>query len=304
MKKPLDQILSNYSRMAGIFILLNNKASATVVVTDIDPDTTINLDGEFYLLDMDNNAVSDFIIFKDSGYYYYEGYSSTTLRFRQLVAMGPQYTTLNKILGAHYYNSWTGADFYFPIPLIQGEEIGFSQTFYNFPVQIICAGHLENIGSVSGFHLGPGYWLAPGNHGVENRYLGVSFVDEDENRYYGWVRCSTADSMKAITIHEYAFENEPNKPIIAGDTISYVDINTLPNTEAISIYSFENQIHIQLMNNQDATVNIYDIKGNKIFFEQINRNSEIINMENFAAGIYVVSVKLGENVVTKKVIVE
>ncbi|MBK7443841.1 MAG: hypothetical protein IPI65_20645 [Bacteroidetes bacterium] len=27
-------------------------------------------------------------------------------------------------------------------------------------------------------------------------------------------------------------------------------------------------------------------------------------MENFAAGIYVVSVKLGENVVTKKVIVE
>ncbi len=288
MKKPLDQILSNYGRMAGIFILLNNKANTTVVVTDIDPDTTINLDGEFYLLDMDNNAVSDFIIFKDSGYYYYEGYSSTTLRFRQLVAMGPQYTTLNKILGAHYYNSWTGADFYFPIPLIQGEEIGSSQTFYNFPVQIICAGHLENIGSVSGFHLGPGYWLAPGNHGVENRYLGVSFLDEDENRYYGWVRCSTADSMKAITIHEYAFENVPNTPIIAGDTTSYIAVENFAINNPLQIWSYESIIYYNYNGLNPQEIKIVNSSGNILFSVEIISGSGSIDLGNQSKGVYFV----------------
>ncbi|MBK7443842.1 MAG: T9SS type A sorting domain-containing protein [Bacteroidetes bacterium] len=304
MKHHVSQILNRYSRMAGIFLLLHKEASSTVVVTDVDPDTVINLDGEFYLLDMDNNLINDFIIFKDSGVYYYEDYSSTSVRFREFIGAGPQATIQNKLLGGHYYNSWNGAEYYQPYDLSAGELISPEGQFYNAEVQVICAGHFINFYSAPAFDFGPGYWKDFDFEGVDDRYLGVSFVDEDNNRYYGWVRCSTADSMKAITIHEYAFENEPNKPILAGDTISYVDINTLPNTEAISIYSFENQIHIQLMNNQDATVNIYDIKGNKIFFEQINRNSEIINMDNFAAGIYVVSVKQGENVVTKKVIVE
>ncbi len=301
MKKSVAQILSNYSRMAGIFVLLNNESIANVVVTDIDPDTTINLDGEFYLLDMDNNAVSDFIIFKDSGVYSYEGYSSTTIRFREFIGAGPQGTFQNKLLAGHYYNSWNGAEYYQPYDLLAGELISAEGQFYNFGVQVICAGHFINFYTSPAFDFGPGYWKDFDFEGVENRYLGVSFVDEESNRYYGWVRCSTADSMKAITIHEYAFENIPNKPIVAGDTISYVDIKTLPNTESINIYSFENQIHIHLINSQDATVNIYDITGNNILFKSLAGNSETINMETFAAGIYVVSVKEGGNVVTKKV---
>ncbi len=31
--------------MAGIFVLLNNESKATVVVTDIDSDIAVNLDG-------------------------------------------------------------------------------------------------------------------------------------------------------------------------------------------------------------------------------------------------------------------
>ncbi|MBK9454600.1 MAG: LysM peptidoglycan-binding domain-containing protein [Bacteroidetes bacterium] len=41
---------------------------------------------------------------------------------------------------------------------------------------------------------------------------------------YGWIRCSVIDSGRTLIIHDYAYELQPNYPIIAGDTVSYVDI--------------------------------------------------------------------------------
>jgi hypothetical protein len=112
-----------YSQMAAVFLLLNKTANTSVIVTDIDPDTIINFDEEFYLLDMDNNAVSDFIIFKDSGVYSYEDYSTTSIRFREFIGAGPQATFENKLMAGHYYNSWNGAEFYQPYPLVYGQLI-------------------------------------------------------------------------------------------------------------------------------------------------------------------------------------
>lgn len=286
MKEYRSNLLICYSKMATFFLFIHQGATGSVVVTDIDPDTVINLDGELYLLDMDNNSVSDFIIFKDSGYYYYEGYSSTTLRFRQLVAIGPQYSFENKILGALYYNSWSGSEFYMPFPLYEGELISSGLNFYNYPVQIICAGHLENIGSGSGFNLGPGYWLAPGNHGVENRYLGVSFIDAADNRYYGWARCSTADSMKAITIHEYAYENIPNKPIVAGDTVSYLPVTELNKVDNISIWNYGSTIYFKNPDNTSMDFHVVNSSGSVVFKATINTYYGSIDLGNQPHGFY------------------
>lgn len=274
--------------MAGIFLLLHKEASSTVVVTDVDPDTVINLDGEFYLLDMDNNLINDFIIFKDSGVYYYEDYSSTSVRFREFIGAGPQATIQNKLLGGHYYNSWNGAEYYQPYDLSAGELISPEGQFYNAAVQVICAGHFINFYSAPAFDFGPGYWKDFDFEGVDDRYLGVSFVDEDENRYYGWVRCSTADSMKAITIHEYAFENVPNKPIIAGDTTSYIAVENFAINNPLQIWSYESIIYYNYNGLNPQEIKIVNSSGVIIFSGEIISGSGSIDLGKQSKGVYFV----------------
>ncbi len=83
-----------------------------------------------------------------------------------------------------------------------------------------------------------------------------------------------------------------------------VEVNTLSPLQNINIYSFNKNIYINIPNYQNTQITVYDITGNIIYTKSPEGTSEIINMENFAAGIYVVSVKQGGNFVTKKVNVE
>ena len=265
-------------------------AAITVIINDIDPDTVINLDGEFYLLDMDNNSTNDFIIFKDSGVYSYEDYSSTSIRFREFIGAGPLSTFQNKLMAGHYYNSWNGAEYYLPYDLLVGELIGSGGQFYSNGVQVICAGHFINYYTAPAFDFGPGYWKDFDFEGVENRYLGVTFVDEDDNRYYGWVRCSTADSMKAITIHEYAFENIPNKPIIAGSNISYVDINTT-NKDDITVWNFGSTIYYTNPVVHDGILQIINSMGAIIFETKINGLHGTFDLKSIPSGVYILKVE-------------
>lgn len=276
--------------MAAVFLLLNKTANTSVIVTDIDPDTIINFDEEFYLLDMDNNAVSDFIIFKDSGVYSYEDYSTTSIRFREFIGAGPQATFENKLMAGHYYNSWNGAEFYQPYPLVYGQLISEAEQFYSFEVQVICAAHFENFYTFPVLHTGPGYWRGFDFEGVENRYLGVTFVDADDNRYYGWVRCSTADSMKAITIHEYAFENIPNKPIIAGSTSSYIDINNIYDNN-ITIWNFGSTIYYTVPDVQEGVIQVYNSVGAIIHETKLQGVQGSFELGDVPNGVYIVKIK-------------
>lgn len=286
MKENRSNLLICYSKMASYFLFINKVAIGSVVVTDIDPDTVINLDGEFYLLDMDNNSVSDFIIFKDSGVYFYEGYSSTTIRFREFIGAGPQTTFENKFMAGHYYNSWNGAEYYQPYDLSEGELIDYNGQFYNWPAQVICAGHFINYYTSPAFDFGPGYWKDFDFEGVENRYLGVTFIDNDNNRYYGWVRCSTADSMKAITIHEYAYENIPNKPVVAGDTVSYLPVTELNKVDNISIWNYGSTIYFKNPDNTSMDFHVVNSSGSVVFKATINTYHGSIDLENQPHGFY------------------
>jgi len=65
-----------------------------------------------------------------------------------------------------------------------------------------------------------GSWLE-----VSNRYLGLSFKI-DGQVHYGWARLSTKSSQGSrivALLTGYAYEMEPNKPIIAGDTGGVAD---------------------------------------------------------------------------------
>jgi hypothetical protein len=140
--------------------------------------------------------------------------------------------------------------------------------------------------------LAPGYWRGFDFEGVENRYLGVTFVDADDNRYYGWVRCSTADSMKAITIHEYAFENIPNKPIIAGSssTSSYIDINNIYDND-ITIWNLGSTIYYTVPDVQEGVIQVYNSVGAIIHETKLLGVQGSFELGDVPKGVYIVKLK-------------
>ncbi len=57
---------------------------------------------------------------------------------------------------------------------------------------------------------------------AQNKFLGLRFLFPDGSTHYGWARASVAfhyTSGLTATIHDWAYEDTPDKPILAGDTI-------------------------------------------------------------------------------------
>lgn len=294
-KTTFHNKLSDYSVFSCAFILMHQVVSGQVIYTDVEPDLELNFDGDVQFLDIDNNGSIDFGFLKTSFSYSY--FSTFSAEYRQnsrrAIWAGP-YESGKELAGEYF--TIGGGEVYEPYKFNNSDFISADLSFQDAPFQLMAL-VTKRLDIPDDWAFDHGNWFGINS----NKYLGFRYENGDGCKRYGWIRCTIEEDLSKLIIHDYAYESNCDVPIVAGDTISYVDINTLPNTESISIYSFENQIHIQLMNSQDATVNIYDITGNNILFKSLAGNSETINMENFAAGIYVVSIKQGENVVTKKV---
>ncbi len=296
-KTTFHNKLSDYSVFSCAFILMHQVVSGQVIYTDVEPDLELNFDGDVQFLDIDNNGSIDFGFLKTSfSYSYFSTFSAEyRLNSRRAIWAGAYFSD-RSLAGGYYTDGYGTINLYSPYKLNSDSVISSELSFQSAPFQLMAL-VTKRLDIPDDWAFDNGKW-----HGITvNKYLGIRFDNGDGCKHYGWVRCTIEEDLSKLIIHDYAYESNCDVPIAAGDTISYVDIHTLPNTKSISIYSFENQIHIQLMSSQYATVNIYDITGNKILFKTLAGNSETINMKYFAAGIYVVSVKQGENVVTKKV---
>jgi hypothetical protein len=106
----------------------------------------------------------------------------------------------------------TGGTFYAEaLALPRGAKIGPSAAFFNY-TELIEATETSDAGRNS-----RGYW--GGN--VKNRYLGVRFPIDGET-HYGWIRLTVTIDLKphgpylSAKITAYAYETEPNQPILAG----------------------------------------------------------------------------------------
>jgi hypothetical protein len=62
------------------------------------------------------------------------------------------------------------------------------------------------------------YFSGPWANG-QNRFLGLRFVFPDGSNHYGWARISVGGFNAVATVHDWAYEDTPDKPILAGDTI-------------------------------------------------------------------------------------
>ncbi|MBK7035135.1 MAG: hypothetical protein IPH42_02020 [Bacteroidetes bacterium] len=82
--------------------------------------------------------------------------------------------------------------------------------------------------------------------------------------HYGWIRLDVKDSGRELVIKDFAYETECDHPIVAGDTISYVDVEDENKLDAV-VYSFENTIYINVSELQKLEIDIYDLTGRLIY---------------------------------------
>ena len=291
--------IKEYSLFASSILLLHPTLDAEVIYTDIDPDVVLQYDDEVAGIDMDNNGSIDFAFLKNvDSWIYVSSLSiySATFTLNQ-IWVGPYYYQ-NEVACA--FQTWSGSTILWPYDLPAGQLIGNSVSFQNYGYLLMAAKLWVMSGSLSELYDEGGAWWPV----KEDEYIGVHFTDEDDNYHYGWIRCSVLDSAEVLVIKDYAYETEPDHSIRAGDTISYVGINNMNTAINASIYSFNKSIYIHTDNIHDIQLIICDLTGKQLISKDLQAESEIINMDNYPIGIYLVTLLKDNKRLDKKVMID
>ena len=213
------------------------------------------------------------------------------------------------IAGETAHASSAAGTYYFPYALQSGMPIDNELSFQVGGFQQL-ASKTEKIYYGSSYTIiGLGEWnIGIGNWDDDNmdstRYLGVRFKDQENCLHYGWIRCAVVDSIDKLIVKDFAYEAQCNKAIIAGDTISYVNINNLQNSLDASVYSFNKTVFIHIENFYNVQLIISDITGKKIITKEVKNENDEINMNSYASGFYLVTLLMSEKRFDKKVMIE
>ncbi len=294
--------LLQYSIFATGILVYNATVEAQVIYTDLDPDLLLDEHDEVGGVDMNNDGVFDFAFL--NGYATWVdvtssgGTGASYLRYCQWA--GGYGTPANQIAGtSEYFSEEGGAGFtrYYPYKLINDALIDSKLQFQSWGYQRMAfKSYVDNPPHI--FDSG-GFWFP----NESEKFLGVRFVDSEDKLHYGWIRCSVIDSAEGLIIHDYAYEVEPDKPIEAGSTISYVGINDLTAvSNNFHIYTFNNNVFINSKEvSSDLHYQIVNLQGAIITIGNVNTNQIAIPIDA-AAGIYLVELlHVGVIVYSKKV---
>ncbi|HNA59354.1 MAG TPA: T9SS type A sorting domain-containing protein [Chitinophagales bacterium] len=303
-------LLEQYAGFAAGFLLLHQQAQTQVVYTDIEPDLVFQDDGDFQYIDMNDDGIYEFGFLKSTNII--STLSSpglnTTWYYRVAIWVGPAVVG-PQIAGESVHNSSAGGTYYFPYALNQGALINNDLEFQAGGFQLMASktaeiyyGYSFTILGVGDWHLQPANW---NNLLLDSiRYLGVRFEDQENCLHYGWIRCVVMDSVDKLIVKDFAYETQCNQPILTGDTISYVDIASTNSSPDFSIYTFEDNIYIHKISNDNFDVIIINIAGQAVFHETIIENTNAIDMRNQPKGVYLVTIKNNERSYSKKVVIE
>lgn len=295
MKKSKFHI-KEYSVLAASFLLIKNDIGAEVIHGDIIPDTLINIDWESFDLDVNEDGVNDFRFLKRS-LSFIDGYTWGDYFTNHFSAQyfGPAIFG-NLVAGNLHvvFPSYGGFTVYFPYALAEGVLINQdSLEFQTAGVQRLA---YRFRGENSSYWPHGGYWYTE----VSDHYVGLYFKDTADCYHYGWVRLDVSDFGRELIIKDFAYETECDHPIVAGNTISYIDVAEENKLNAV-IYSFGNTIYVTL-NEQynDVQLSVADLTGKEIFSNSIYNLNSSFNIEQ-PSGIYTVSSISDEKRYSKKV---
>lgn len=280
-------------------LLQGAAAFSQAIYTDVDPDIILDEPGESWGFDLDADGLNDFNFFNKS-------FTTTVFYMDQAnvkaLFAGAFDTMQNGINGS--LGSLSGGYLYYrPYALEISIQISDINNFYNNNYQTLAVEIDVFDSPFPPFHQGNWYpW-----YGVDitNHFLGFRFTDEEAVQRYGWIRCSVVDSGRTLIIHDYAYESKPDTPILTGDTIGDTTTVAIENLHTLNaaVYSFENKIFISVSDFEDAIVTISNLQGMTLIKKEIQQDRNVIVMDNYSSGIYLVTIKSADKIYSKKVFI-
>jgi hypothetical protein len=288
----LEKKLGKYSAMAGALIASAGVANAQVIYTDVNPDVTLNGAGQNYLLDLNNDGTDDFDILMDVRAGTYGG----GLVNYTVEAAGINPLSSNEVMGT-------------------AATIGGAGTY----AQVVGGGDM--IDDAAGWGVGNsdgmvfGGWAtatglisssaAVGDWANEtDKYVGLK-LNSGGSAYYGWARLdmvSTALGAVSITIKDYAYESTAATGVVT-DPLVGLDDNAL---DGVNIAQVGDKIIVDVDANiaSQGTVTVMNLNGQAVQEEQLGAGMKVLQTEGLAAGLYLVTARFNEGVITEKVMVK
>jgi hypothetical protein len=266
MEKKELQILSKRYLGVATGILALQQAQGQVRYVDI-PDTTLSTNNAIYSLniDQDTNGVIDFrfIQYVDTTEYAISG------SFIQTRGAG-----INRVLGLDY------ANYNYPFKLNLGDTIGPARSFKG-------AGGPWQWGQLA---MQVGNTTYPNDQfsgGATDAFIGLSFkADRNDTirTFYGWVRVDVAPDHKSITIKDFAWQEQWDEAIAAGEGSSIgLTERTVEGLELQQRGGF-----LWITNpKKEARLSFYDLQGRIIETQRFERGARKIALSHLKGGIYV-----------------
>lgn len=287
MKKDLTSTkkLLQYAASATAFLAIN-QAGATVVYTDLDPDLAIGGEGAEASIDINEDGTDDFTfsIYNFSGSGTYSGFS---FGYVVNIALGSALNG-NEFLGSIVsYSGYSGV--YAPI-LPAGTLVGSDDNFANGAMSMAVSASVTVLGFPYYTYVG-GNWLD-----TDMAFMGFR-INIDKDRYYGWMRVSVSDDATMITIHDYAYQSEPNTAIFVGQTATEIEENPLSNAQ---IFSNGGNIVVDIPSDFTGTADLqlFDMNGKLVKSMSGLSGHNVLDCNDLASGNY--AVRLGNAELTVK----
>lgn len=281
MNPKLKKQLKTYAGVAGA-LLAADKVSGQVVHVVFPNDSVLEDTSQAdwgsseFLFDVDSNQLDDFK-FKIAWYWG----STTNGGFRGNFALP---INGNSIIAGQQCFSWKGYDpTNWPIhDGNTGDIINYAENWKSeeMPFEVVYQAwtHIYDCGN----------W--PKNSIMKFR------INKNNDYYYGWMRLSIILQRKII-IKDFAYQTQPNVPMIAGDTTDLAAVNYFNPCE-ITIGQQQHTLHIysnQNLNNSD--LKLYDLTGRLHYTEIINGFENKIEFSK--KGIYILEI-IGNDIVFRK----
>jgi hypothetical protein len=239
-----------------------SNASAQIIYTDI-PDATPNAT---YSLDLNNDAITDFIILS-----------------------GP-----NKV-GCYPLNNNAYAG-----ELINGTYLSWAMSQSDSICASLSTWYGSNNPGTMALGTNTGYWI-----GQNNKYLALRIII-GINTHYGWARLDVAGTSSSCTIKDYAYEGTPNTCIKTGQVITGTNEQTNKTNISLFPNPFSTQTTLQTDNYlQNATLTIYDCFGQTVKqIKNISGKTITLLRNNLPTGFYFIRLKEhNKKIYTNKLII-
>jgi len=288
--------INAYAIAAGCFLYLNREASGQVIYTDIDPNVWWQWDhNDFeFAIDVDQDGLMDFRFFTCS--------SST------------EYYSCSGFAAAFFisaYRSNLVGNTLLPLPTPSDMNcvcVGICESFYNQTMGVRPAladdtiSIEDNWGTAQLIFAENSCDFPDPNYGLFTRtdeydYF-IPLQLNDYGTHLGWVRLNHKESIAEKIIFDMAYETQPEKPVIAGDTTDLVDVLETSDNYISSMYVYGNELFLYLKENVKCELSLFDTQGNKIFTDFIHDVYYSTEL-NLPCGVYVVKLE-GDNILSSK----